>query len=230
MGDTLYVIPARGGSKGLPKKNLLPLNGKPLIQYTIDATKVVAPMMDICFSSDDEELISIAESSGIEVPFVRPADLSSDTASTRSVLLHAFKFYTDFRNKHYNRIVLLQPTSPLRLSSDIENALDLFRPDIDMVVSVYETKSNPYYVLFEENQSQFLEKSKNGFFLRRQDCPIVYEFNGAVYVIGVDSLLNFEIAQMPRIVKYLMPEERSVDIDSKMDFMIAAFFLTKENA
>lgn len=229
MGDTLYVIPARGGSKGLPNKNGLVLNGHPLIYYSIRAAQEIAPLEDICFSSDDENLIEIARSYGLEVPFKRPDDLSSDSSTTRSVLLHAIDFYNNFRNKNYETVVLLQPTSPLRKAEDIRKCLDLYHDQIDMVVSVFETKANPYYVLYEEGIDGYLKKSKDGSFTRRQDCPSVYELNGAVYIINVSSLIKNEILQMKKTLKYVMDESHSIDIDTKLDFKIVEYIMTSDN-
>lgn len=228
MTDTLVVIPARGGSKGLPGKNIKPLNGKPLIHYTIDAAREVADDSDICVSTDDEEIISTVESCGIKVPFVRPDELASDSSGTYEVLLHALKFYQD-KGGRYKRIILLQPTSPFRTGYHIKGADRLWNYDLDMVVSVKETKSNPYYLLFEENNYGFLEKSKNGKFSRRQDCPKVWEFNGAIYIINVESLQKMKLDEFKRIVKYEMDDFSSVDIDDMMDFLFAETILNMKS-
>lgn len=220
LNDTLIVIPARGGSKGLPGKNIKPLNGKPLIYYTIDAARSVADDSDICISTDDKDIISTVEKYGIKVPFVRPDELSTDNAGTYEVLLHALKFYED-KGKKYERIILLQPTSPFRSGVHIKEADKLWSENLDMVVSVKETASNPYFILFEENQYGFLENSKKGNFTRRQDCPKVWEYNGAIYIINVESLRKLKINEFTKVVKFEMDNICSVDIDDEFDFFLA---------
>lgn len=223
----LAVIPARGGSKGVPKKNIRNLAGKPLIHHTISAARKVFDDADICVSTDSVEIKSVAEDTGIEVPFIRPEELATDTTGSREVLLHALNYYKEI-GKIYDAVVMLQPTSPLRRASHIKEALELYSGNIDMVVSVFETSSNPYYVLFEENMDGFLEKSKEGNFTRRQDLPKVWEFNGAVYVINPSSLSKYPISKFPKIVKYVMPEEMSIDIDTEMDFKLAEFLIENQ--
>ena len=217
---TLVVIPARGGSKGIPHKNIKRLNGKPLIIYTIEAARKVFADENILVSTDDDETKSIAESTGLEVPFLRPPYLSTDTATTYDVLIHALEYKI---SKGFNPdiILLLQPTSPFRTSQHIEEALKLYNNSLDMVVSVKLTNSNPYYTLFEENNKGYLKKLKNKNFTRRQDVPNVYEYNGALYVINVSSLKQKEIALFDKVIKYEMNEYNSHDIDTKLDWFLA---------
>jgi CMP-N,N'-diacetyllegionaminic acid synthase len=216
----LYLITARGGSKGIPGKNIKLLGGKPLIAYTIDAALGVAKREDICLSTDSPQIIGVAESLGLKVPFQRPAELATDTASSESVILHALDYFAA-RGIQYDVVVLLQPTSPFRTAKHIEEAMALFRNDIDMVVSVKETKANPYYLLTEENAEGFLIKSKEGNFTRRQDSPPVYEYNGAIYIINVDQLRMKGLAGFTRRVKYVMDKYASVDIDDELDWLVA---------
>lgn len=218
--NALVVIPARGGSKGVPGKNIKQLNGKPLIHYTIDAARKIFSDSQILVSTDSEEIKACAEETGLKVPFLRPAELATDTSGSYEVLLHAIDFYRQ-SGATADILVLLQPTSPFRTEKHIKEAMRLFSKDVDMVVSVKETKSNPYYVLFEENEAGFLKKSKEGNFTRRQDCPRVWEYNGAIYVINVATLLDKTFAQFERVVKYEMGEKESHDIDDMMDWKIA---------
>jgi len=223
----LAVIPARSGSKGVPKKNIKLLGGKPLIHYTIEAAMEVFEESDICVSSDGQDIIDVAAQTGLNIPFKRPRDLARDNSGSHEVLLHALEYYE--RNGHsYDAIVMLQPTSPLRTSRHILEALDLFSLDVDMVVSVTETKSNPYYVLYEENNKGYLNKSKKGNYLRRQDCPKVWEFNGAVYVINVNSIRENWIGGYSKIIKYVMDEFSSIDIDTEFDFTFAEHCFKQE--
>ena len=222
--EVLFVIPARGGSKGIPKKNIKPLAGKPLIYYSIDVARELTIDDNICVSTDDHEIIKVVENYGLNVPFIRPKELSSDNSSTNDVLLHALNFY-QLNGKNYDVIALLQPTSPFRKAYHVKEALERFTSDIDMVVSVKETKSNPYYVLFEENSEGFLSKSKDSNFTRRQDCPTVWEFNGAIYIINIESLKDKGIGSFKKTVKYVMNEIESIDIDSMFDWKLSEFIL-----
>ncbi|MBN2165705.1 MAG: acylneuraminate cytidylyltransferase family protein [Marinilabiliaceae bacterium] len=225
---TLYVIPARGGSKGLPRKNIKLLNGKPLICYTIEAVREVASDEDICVSTDDIEIKNIVESHGLFVPFMRPGVLSTDTASTEDVIKHALSFYKA-RGVEYDIVVLLQPTSPLRKGHHIHEALELYTSNDDMVVSAFKTKSNPYYLLFEEDENGYLHKSKTGNFSRRQDCPNVWELNGAIYVINVRSLINKGMANFDRKVCYEMDPKDSIDIDEEIDFLLVELIINRRS-
>ena len=217
----LVVIPARGGSKGIPRKNIKPFDGKPLIYYTIDTARAVCDDEDICVSTDDAEIISVVEEYGLKVPFVRPAELATDTAGTYEVLLHALDFY-EKKGNHYDALVLLQNTSPFRTAEHLKEALKLYTPDVDMVVSVKECAANPYYCVFEENGEGFLHVSKgDGTIYRRQDAPRVYEYNGAIYIINPESLKKQHMHQFKKRVKYVMDEMSSFDLDTMTDWKIA---------
>ena len=218
---TLYVIPARGGSKGIPHKNIKPLAGKPLIGYSIDVARQLAADDDICLTTDDPDIAATAESMGLNVPFLRPASLATDTCGTYEVLIHALDFYRD-RGIDYDTLVLLQPTSPMRTADDVRAALALYSTDIDMVVTVKEAASNPYYNCYETDNDGFLHISKgDGGYTRRQDAPKVWEYNGAVYVINVESLRRMPLSAFTRRRMSVMPAERSVDLDTPVDWLIA---------
>jgi CMP-N,N'-diacetyllegionaminic acid synthase len=216
----VVLIPARGGSKGVPGKNIRMLGKKPLLHYTIDAARRVAEDRFIYVSSDDPEIIRCAEASGLKVPFVRPAELATDDAGTFGVIMHLLEFV---RKNGYepDTVILLQPTSPFRTGVHIKEALELYEDGVDMVVSVKETHANPYFVLFEENEEGFLEKSKTAGFTRRQDCPKVWEYNGAIYIIRVESLLRQQSLQFGKTVKYVMDDFSSHDIDTPFDWLVA---------
>lgn len=220
----IVVIPARSGSKGLPGKNIKPLNGKPLIHYTIEAARAVFPDDRICVSTDDNDIKVCAEETGLLVPFIRPADLASDNAGSQEVLLHAIDYYTKM-GLDFDVVVLLQVTSPLRSAEHIKEAMNLYTADLDMVVSVKVTDANPYYVLKEEDEQGFLQPSKQGAFTRRQDCPKVYELNGAIYFINRQSLQEKGFTGFGKIKKYLMDKKSSVDIDDFIDFHLAELLL-----
>lgn len=229
MGKTLIVIPARGGSKGIPGKNIKPLAGKPLIGYSIEAAREVAVDEDICLSTDSVEIAKVAEEEfGLHVPFLRPDELATDRSGTREVILHALDFYANC-GKEYDTVVILQPTSPFRTAEDIRAAIDLYTPDIDMVVTVKEAATNPYYNAFETDEDGFLHISKGaGLYTRRQDAPKVWEYNGAVYVVNVNSLCRMNFGQFPRRRMCPMPASRSIDLDTPIDWLVAETVIKSE--
>tara|TARA_B110000967_G_scaffold31477_1_gene29859 strand:+ start:1184 stop:1867 length:684 start_codon:yes stop_codon:yes gene_type:complete len=225
---TLVVIPARSGSKGLPDKNIKVLNGKPLIHYSIEVAQQIFDNEDICISTDSDKYIKIAEKTGLRIPFVRPETLSTDNATTQDVLLHCLDFYEQ-KGVFYDYILLLQPTSPFREKKHLEDILMENNEDCDMIVSVKETDSNPYYVLLEENEEGYLKKLMKGEFTRRQDCPKVYEYNGSMYLIRVSSMKEKLISSFTKIKKYEMHSKYSLDIDSEIDFKLAEVLLDYES-
>lgn len=223
---TLFLIPARGGSKGIPGKNIKPLAGKPLICHAIDCARKFADDKDICLSTDSEEIKKTAEDYGLTVPFLRPAELARDNSGSYEVMLHALDFY-EKRGIHYDRLVLIQPTSPLRTAEDVARAMELYTPEADMVVTVCEAATNPYYNAFETDPEGYLHISKGeGLFTRRQDAPKVWEYNGAVYVINTDSLRRSPLGSFRRRIPAVMPRERSLDLDTPLDWMMAESLLT----
>ncbi len=228
MNNILVIIPARGGSRGIPHKNIKSLAGKPLICYTLDAARSIVDDTEICVSTDDTSIVEVVEQYGIHVPFLRPAELAGDTAGTYEVLLHALNFY-ETQGKNFEIILLLQATSPFRTGRHIQEALKLYTPEIDMVVSVKEAESNPYYSCFEENENGMLEISKgNGHYTRRQDCPPVYEYNGAIYIINPQSLKKTPLSQFSKRVKYVMDREHSLDLDTMLDWKMAELMIQEK--
>lgn len=215
--NILVVIPARGGSKGLPGKNIKELCGKPLIAYSIDVARIITSDDNICVSTDDKKIIDAVENYGLHVPFVRPAEFATDTATANDVLLHAVDFY-EKQGKSFDKLLLLQPTSPLRKIEEVKEAIELYRDDIDMVVSV--TNSHAPAVLCNDNEQGFLELVYNKKADVRQTLPTFYEFNGAIYVINIKALKEKGLGGFDKRVKYIMPKESSVDIDDIYDFML----------
>lgn len=225
--DILVVIPARSGSKGIPGKNIKKLHGKPLINYTIEAAKEIFENSQVIVSTDDKEIAEIAASHGANIPFLRPKELAQDDSSTRDVILHLVDYF-ELKKSMPSVIVLLQVTSPLRNSKHLNEALDLFfHKDCDMVVSVTESKTSPYFNLYEENKEGYLQKSKDGAFTRRQDVPPVYEYNGAIYIFKTKSIVESEMKDFEKITKYVMSKNDSIDIDDEIDWKIAEYILTK---
>ena len=226
--NILVVIPARGGSKGIPHKNIKKLNGKELITYSIDVARQLTSDDNICVSTDDDNIIATVENYGLKVPFKRPIELATDSAGTNGVLLHALDFYEN-QGRTYDVIVLLQPTSPFRSIDSLSAAVDLYTPDVDMVVSVKEAVTNPYYNSFEENDKGLLVISKGeGLIERRQDAPKVWEFNGSIYVINTTRLKEVGLSRLNRIKKYVMDDFHSIDLDTMMDWYMAEYIISNE--
>lgn len=230
MKRSLFLIPARGGSKGVPGKNIRPLGGIPLIEYSIrDALAVAADSEDVVVSTDSQEIADIARKAGATVPFLRPAELATDTASSRDVMLHAVDTING-AGARYDRLVLLQPTSPFRNTDDIRKALELFeREHPDMVVSVRPAATNPYYNAYECDADGLLRISKgDGMITRRQDAPPVWEFDGSIYVIDVDALRRYpSLGQMQKILPLPNTVAHNIDIDTELDFLLAESLLPK---
>jgi len=224
----LYIIPARGGSKGIPRKNIKLLCGRPLIAYSIDAAlEAGAPLRSIILSTDDEEIADTARGLGLTVDYMRPPELATDTAGSREVIIDAMD-WADRRGMAYDCVVLLQPTSPMRTAADIKAALDLYTPDVDMVVSVKEASANPYYNCFEADpESGYLHISKgDGMLTRRQDAPPAWEYNGAVYVINPRSIRESPMGAFKKRVPSVMPAQRSIDLDTITDWLVAEALMT----
>ena len=223
--NALYLIPARGGSKGIPHKNIKFLNGKPLIQYSIEIAREFADDTDICLSTDDLQIKAVAEDLGLIVPFLRPDYLASDTAGTSDVIVHALDFYAH-QGKEYDVVVLLQPTSPLRTIQNVKDCLNMYSPDYDMVTTVKESSVSA--VLCRENADGYLEKVIGKENIRRQDAEKLYEYNGAVYVINAKAVKEKGLAGFTKIKKCVMAEENSVDIDSLLDWQLIEVLLREK--
>lgn len=214
-GEVLAIITARGGSKGLPRKNVLPLAGRPLIGWSIAAALASDAVGRVVVSTDDPEIAAVARACGAEVPFLRPAELASDTASSLDVLRHAL---TECLGPDH--FVLLQPTSPLRVAADIDAAWQKMQATgAASCVSVCETSESPWlmYLKSDDGQlSRLLAEPANG--LRRQDLPTAYRLNGAIYLARRDWFLGTGRLIDADTLAYVMPPERSVDIDTRADF------------
>lgn len=224
--QSLFLIPARGGSKGLPGKNIKYLNGQPLIYYSIQAAKELAASDQVCLSTDSDEIIATAKQFLPEIPFKRPAELATNSAGTEDVILHALEYYHE-KGREFTNVILLQPTSPLRTSAHIEEAYRYFNEEVDMVVSVTKCKNNPFYNLFEEKSSH-LVKTFPDYHSQRQDIQKdYYQYNGAIYVINTASLLAYGLSNLSRIKKYEMSAADSVDIDNYDDWQYAEYLLQR---
>jgi CMP-N,N'-diacetyllegionaminic acid synthase len=221
----LAVIPARGGSKGVPRKNIRALNGKPLIAWTIEQAEQSRYIDRVIVSSEDEEICQVAKQSGAEIPFVRPAELASDTASGVDVLCHA----VENAGADCDYVVLLQPTSPLRESTDIDAAIEYcVEQAVTSVVSLAEATKSPYWMYHMKEGGEltpFVDNAASN----RQELPQSYALNGAVYVLEVARLLASRKILDEQTLGYVMPAERSYDIDTETDFLICEFLKTRTN-
>lgn len=223
----LYIIPARGGSKGIPGKNIKPFMGKPLLVHTVEAALAVAggEPQRVVLSTDSQAIADVARAAGLDTGgYMRPGELATDSAGSREVMIHAMDHALG-AGIDFDTVVLLQPTSPLRTVADIratERAYSERMPAIDMAVTVTPAPANPYYDIFETDGEGFLTVSKgSGLITRRQDAPRAWVYNGAVYVINPESLRLMPLGAMKRRVGVEMPRERSVDLDTPLDWLIA---------
>jgi len=222
----LGVVPARGGSKGLPGKNVLTVRSRPLLDWTVKAAQASQYIDRTVLSSDDDDIIAVARACGCDVPFRRPAALASDTAGSVDVVLHALE-----QVPGYDVVVLLQPTSPLRSSSDIDAACErLASTGAPACVSVTAVEMVPYWMYFINAQSALEPVVELPTAVaRRQDLPPVYTLNGAVYVAHVDWLRRTGSFVTRETVAQVMPRERSIDIDTIEDFEAFRTAITEES-
>lgn len=219
----LAIIPARGGSKRLPRKNTLDLHGKPLIAWTIEAALKCSKIQDTIVTSDDNEILKISKQCGVNI-IKRPKYLASDTASSFDAISHAI----DSCKTNFDYIVLLQPTSPLRNSKHIDEAIDLLEEkNADAIISVCEMEHSPLWcntIPTDDSMKNFIRDEGKG--KRSQDLNTYYRLNGAIYICKKDRLLkenSFFIED--NIYAYKMDIEKSVDIDTKVDLQLAKFYL-----
>jgi len=216
----IAVIPARGGSKGVPRKNIRELAGKPLIGWTIEEALKSQYIDRLILSSEDDEIIRVAMEFGCDVPFIRPAELALDKTTGIEPALHALHVLPD----KYDYVVLLQPTSPLRLVDDIDGCIEMFvKQNANVCVSVSTPAKNPYWMYFLDSKSRLdpVIKAHNTILLR-QNLPEVYMLSGAVYIAKVNWFLKKKTFITEETIGYVIPPERSVDIDSEYDIEIAS--------
>jgi len=220
----LAVIPARGGSKGLPGKNIRKLSGKPLIAWSIEQALNSKYIDKVVVSTESPSIAVLAREYGADVPFLRPKKFATDKARSLDVILHALDFY-ESKKKIFDIIVLLQPTSPLRKSSDINKAIEgLLINKAKAIVSVCNDGHSPLWsVTLTVNNKIGVSLGKNADKQNRQNLPVFYRINGAIYIAHVDYLKQNNGFFGKYTFAYIMPPERSVDIDSRFDFRLAQF-------
>ncbi len=223
----MAVITARGGSKSIPRKNIKPLGGKPLIGWTIDAALQSRMLSRVIVSTDDAEIAQAARECGAETPFLRPPELAQDDSSSISVVLHALQWLEEQERFLPDYVLLLQPTSPFRNAEDIRGAIALAEARrASAVVSVSEAQSHPYLckrMLNDATLADFVPSQR--VYQRRQDMLSAYALNGAIYLNRREALLRDQTLLPKGTLAYVMPPERSLDIDTPWDWHIAELIL-----
>jgi len=227
----LAIIPARGGSKGIPKKNIKMLAGKPLIAWTIETALSVLCLDRVILSTDDKQILKIGKEYGAQAPFLRPAEIAEDDTTDMPVYEHALNWLADNEGFFPDIIVWLRPTTPFRKSEDIEQAVDLLvRKKPDWVRSVCEVEHHPYWMYKPSGDMMepFVEGIKIKDYIRRQLLPPAFRLNGAVDVTWRSTILEKKLLYSGVIAPYIMPGNRSIDIDTELDLKIAKMMMTKE--
>ena len=228
----LAIIPARGGSKGVPRKNVIEINGNPLISYTISAALKASLITDIVVSTDDPEIAEISRKLGAQVPFMRPLDLASDQAQSAPVIEHALFFMEKIKDFKYDAILMLQPTSPLRTSQHIEESLNLYKSkECDSVVSVTSVGGNHPFRMKRLINNQLVNYIDQGFWNMkpRQSLPDVYIRNGAIYLISREVFIQQRQLIGNNCLGYVMSDSDSTNIDSPIDLKIAELLLKEKS-
>jgi N-acylneuraminate cytidylyltransferase/CMP-N,N'-diacetyllegionaminic acid synthase len=223
----LALITARGGSKAIPGKNIKILAGKPLIAWTIEAAKKAESIDRVVVSTDDELIAKIAKEWGADVPFLRPSELAQDNSPSIDAVTHAVKWLAENENYQPEYVMLLQPTSPLRSAEDIQNVIEFAKSrQAESVVSVARADQHPYWMKTISSEGRlvnFMPESIS--FSRRQDLPAAYMLNGSIYLVKRDILIARNSLYTENTLAYVMPTERSMDIDTPWELYLAELIL-----
>lgn len=227
MSEIIGLISARGGSKSIPRKNIKILAGKPLIAWTIEAARRCKELNRVIVSTDDEKIAEVARQWGAEVPFIRPSELARDDSSSISAVLHAIHWMEENEGFCPDYVMLLQPTSPFRTAEDIRQSIELARKHRAVaVVSVCEAEHHPYLckrILGDVTLADFISTGIGH--LRRQDFPPAYAVNGAIYLCQRMALLSNQSFFPEGTIAYVMPQERSQDVDTMWDWRLAELIM-----
>jgi CMP-N,N'-diacetyllegionaminic acid synthase len=226
------LVVARGGSKSIPRKNIAPLAGKPLLAWTIDAALRSKGAGRVVVSTEDEEIATVARQHGAETPFTRPESLAEDDTPTIPVVLHALNWLEENENFRPDLVVLLQPTSPLRTTEDITAAIDLSMRARGggSVVSVTPAAAHPYLMKRITAEGLLEDVAPHPVVERRQDLDTVYALNGAIYIARREHLVEYASFYAERTYAYVMPPERSIDVDTPWDLHLCELILRERNA
>ncbi|MBT5935163.1 acylneuraminate cytidylyltransferase family protein [Sulfurimonas sp.] len=233
MSKVLCTICARGGSKGVKNKNVKEINGKPLIAYTIEQAKASQLFDHIVISTDSDDIANIAKEYGAEVFFKRSTEMASDTAGKLDVIKDTFVRSEEHYKKQYDYLIDLDATAPLRVVEDITKSFEQFLAnDNDNLITAMPGRRSPYFNLVEVNEEGrvYLSKEFDNSIVRRQDAPKSYDMNASIYIWKRDAILNIKSLFMEKTGLYVMPEERSIDIDTPLDYEFVEFLMRKNNA
>lgn len=223
----LITICARKGSKRVKNKNIREIRGKPLIAHTIKVAKSWGKADKIIVSTDSEEIAGISKQYGAEIPFIRPAELASDTSPKLPVIKHAVEYMKNYEGIEFDMVIDLDPTSPLRSVEDLENSYQkMINSKADNLFSVNLARKNPYFNMIELNNNGYARLCKpNNQISRMQDAPPVYEMNASIYIYWTNFLLKTDSVVGKNSITYEMPFERSIDIDSEIEFKLVDFLM-----
>ncbi len=224
----LAVIPARGGSKGIPRKNIKNINGRPLLQYTVDEAKNAKLLDRIIVSTDDEEIAKVAVQCGAEVPSLRPRELAGDGSKTIDVLMHVLREMENMSDK-YDYLVLLQPTQPLRKGWHIDEAIEkIVDKNEESLVSVSMVKESPVLIRTINEDGSLKNLLNINSTIRRQDFPKYYKVNGAIYINRINNNLNKNTSLNDNKIAYIMERDYDLDIDEEIDIEVFKLLLARE--
>jgi CMP-N,N'-diacetyllegionaminic acid synthase len=229
----LCTICARGGSQGVKDKNIKLINGAPLISYTIVQAMECGLFEHVVVSSDSDEIVTIAQKYGAEVFFKRSEEMSTDTAAKLSVIRDAFIRSEAYYKEKYDYLIDLDATAPLRTISDITNSFEQFiKDDNDNLITAMPSRRSPYFNIVEVdlNKKVTLSKKISSNIVRRQDAPKSYDMNASIYIWKRNVILNEKSIFLDKTRLYVMPEERSIDIDTELDYKFVEFILREYNA
>jgi len=227
--NVVALICARGGSKGLPGKNVRPLGGVPLIAWSIRQAKAVSRIRRVIVSTDSEEISAVARDAGAEVPFMRPAELAQDTSPERAVWRHALEYLKATEGAYPDVLIVVPATAPLRLPEDLERCLDEFQQGgADTVITISEAHRNPYFNMVKtraDGCAELVIPPADGSLTRRQDAPDVYDMTTVAYVTHPEFVMRADTIFSGRVRAVQIPAERAVDIDTLLDFKVAECLL-----
>lgn len=227
--NNVALICARGGSKGLPGKNIRPLAGRPLIAWAIAQASAVKRIRRVIVSTDSEEIAAVAREAGAEVPFLRPATLAQDRSPEWLVWRHMLDYLREEEGEYPDALVVVPATAPLRITDDLERCLDEYeRGGADMIITVTDAHRSPYFnmVKTREDGTVGLVIPPEGSIARRQDAPVVYDMTTVAYVARPKFVMEHDGTFKGRVRAVQIPAERALDIDTLLDFRIAEFLMT----
>jgi len=225
----LGVIPARGGSKGIKDKNLYPIAGKPLIQYTIETAKGCKSLDRCIVSTDSEEIAKVATECGASVPFIRPKELATDTALAKDVIKHALNEAEKLDNDEYDYVIMLQPTSPIRVAQDVDDIVrKLVRTGCDSIISVVDVGANHPSRMYTIEDDKLISVMHEPVVMGpRQELPAVFIRSGAVYACRKDILFRYDSMVGPDVRPFILSPLRHVNIDTRVDAILAEIYLSE---